>query len=717
MRNPFAQLADWVDHRTGYRHLMREALYENIPSGSRWRYVTGSMLAFAFATQVITGLALWMCYSPSSFTAWESVYYIQNVMVGGWLLRGIHHFMAQAMVVLLPLHMLQVIVDRAYTPPREFNYWCGLILMLLVLGLGLTGYLLPWDQKGYSATKVATNLMVLAPQGEAQQTLVVGGIDYGHATLTRFFALHAGVLPILLAVFLVVHVALFRRHGIKTRAKTFCDWLGPKLGLWVLVGVFRRHGTKERLEARLNAQRPDQHFWPSQVFKDTFACMLLLAVVLLCVVNWDYRVITGNLPAEHRGAELAAPANPAEQYGAARPEWYFLFLFQLLKKFESEWVGAIVVPAAIMAFLFIMPFLGRWKVGHIFCVSVFVLLLLGAGYLTVEALHEDYFARIYADPATKESPSETYVQRWEKSADYLKAVEQGEADARRIKELAAYYGIPREGALALPERDPERQGPLLFAKHCASCHSHLDAEGNGIPVKGEPTAANLYGIGTPEWFRRVLDPKQWTADDMFGRTSHKEGDMYYAIDDRFSQVDDEKRQARDQLITALSAEAHLVSRRIADAKAREDGDIAKGKELLVDTFTCTECHKFYENDPMYGAPDLTGVYSAEWLRGFISDPSHTRFYGDNNDRMPAFGKDDLLTDHERDMLVRWLRGDDRDLALKFAPIPFAEEKPKPAEASDKTQPNGGDNGEPPADKSDSAKTNDDKSDGNDATEP
>jgi len=671
MRNPFAQLADWVDHRTGYRHLMGEALYENVPSGSRWRYVTGSMLVFAFATQVVTGLALWMAYSPSSYTAWESVYYIQNVMVGGWLLRGIHHFMAQAMIVLLPLHMLQVIVDRAYTPPREFNYWFGLILMLLVLGLGLTGYLLPWDQKGYWATKVATNLMSLAPEGEAQQTLVVGGSDYGHATLTRFFALHAGVLPILLVVFLVVHVALFRRHGIKTPTKTFCDWLCPKLGLWVLVGVFRQRGMKERLEARLSAQRPDQHFWPSQVFKDAFACMLLLAVVLLCVVNWDYRVITGNLPVEHHGAELSAPANAAEQYGAARPEWYFLFLFQLLKKFESEWVGAIAIPAAVLAFLFIMPFLGRWKVGHIVCVFVFVLLILGAGYLTVEALHEDYFARIYADPATKQSPSEAYVQRWEKSADYLQAVEQGEADARRIKELAAYYGIPREGALALQDNDPERQGPLLFAKYCASCHSHVDADGNGIAAQ-ELKAPNLYGIGTPEWFEKVLDPQTIVSDEMFGRTKHKNGEMVMFVQNDMESMSDSAAD-RANLIRALSAEAKLITRRQADALARNDGAIAKGKKAIVDTFVCINCHKYYDDDPEAGAPDLTGIYSTEWLREFISDPNHPRFYPDDkNDRMPAFGRDDLLTDHEIDMLVRWLRGDDRDLALKFAPEPATD---------------------------------------------
>ncbi|HQU43293.1 MAG TPA: DUF4405 domain-containing protein, partial [Pirellulales bacterium] len=101
---------DWLDDRTGYRELTRAALYEHIPGGSRWRYVWGSTLVFAFTAQVITGIFLWMCYSPSSQTAWESVFYIQHEMQGGWLLRGLHHFMAQAMVILLALHLLQVVV-------------------------------------------------------------------------------------------------------------------------------------------------------------------------------------------------------------------------------------------------------------------------------------------------------------------------------------------------------------------------------------------------------------------------------------------------------------------------------------------------------------------------------------------------------------------------------------------------------------------------------
>src|SRR5690349_23918603 len=195
-------LFDWLDHRTGCRGLMHAALYEHVPGGSRWRYVWGSTLVFTFAVQLITGLFLWMAYSPSTQTAWESVYFIQYEMQLGWLLRGIHHFTAQAMVVLLALHLMQVIIDGAYKAPREVNFWLGLILMQIVLGLSLTGYLLPWDQKGYWATQVATEIMGSTPViGPQVQQLMQGGPEYGHHTLTRSFALHSGVLPALPVAF------------------------------------------------------------------------------------------------------------------------------------------------------------------------------------------------------------------------------------------------------------------------------------------------------------------------------------------------------------------------------------------------------------------------------------------------------------------------------------------------------------------------------------
>ena len=237
-------LANWFDSRTGYRHLLREVLLEPIPGGARWRYVWGSTLVFTFTVQVITGLFLWTAYSPSAQTAWESVYFIQDVMAYGWLVRGIHHYSAQAMVVLMALHLIQVIFDGAYRAPREINFWLGLILMQIVFGLALTGYLLPWDQKGYYATQVSTEIMGAAPVvGPLLQQLVQGGARYGHHTLTRFFAMHAGFLPAALSMFLVLHIYMFRRHGLTVRRPNH----RPRDDILARPGAARRRGLLGRV--------------------------------------------------------------------------------------------------------------------------------------------------------------------------------------------------------------------------------------------------------------------------------------------------------------------------------------------------------------------------------------------------------------------------------------------------------------------------------------
>ena len=116
-------LVDWTDERTGVRDAIQEGLYENIPGGSRWRYITGSMLVFAFVTQVVTGIFLWMSYSAGIQNAWASVFYIQNIMPGGWLLRGVHHVMAQAMIVLMPLHMPRLAEKPIGLPRSSAKIW------------------------------------------------------------------------------------------------------------------------------------------------------------------------------------------------------------------------------------------------------------------------------------------------------------------------------------------------------------------------------------------------------------------------------------------------------------------------------------------------------------------------------------------------------------------------------------------------------------------
>ena len=593
------RIFDWLDHRTGIKKLTHEALYENVPGGARWRYVWGSTLTFALAVQFITGIFLWMAYSPSSQTAWESVFYIQNQMAGGWLLRGIHHYMAQCMTVLLALHLMQVVIDGAYKAPREVNFWFGMILLPLVLGLSLTGYLLPWDQKGYWATKVSTNIAAITPIfGSAVQRMIVGGVDYGHHTLTRFFALHAGVLPGLIVVLVAGHIYLFRRHGIT-----------PKQPL----------------------RKRDAAFWPDQVLKDVVACAAVLATVLFLIVLPRLRGSDAPL-----GVELGAPADPSEAFSAARPEWYFLFLFQFLKYFpgESEIFGAMIIPGFFMFVIFLMPFIGKWKLGHRFNVLFLFALLAGAGLLTYLAKAED-----------KRNPI------------YQAAVKEADANAERIRDLAK-EGIPPEGALALLKSDPMTQGPKLFAARCASCHRYDGHDGMGIKPTDAESATDLKSFGSREWLGRFLSPDHIASSNVFGGTKFKDGKMVRFVKKDVAGFGAAEKKQLDKVIKAISAEAQLP--RQANDEKREAAAIDEGRQLVrSEAMRCTECHQFQKKDEDATAPDLTGWGSKEWMMAIIRNPKHERFYGKRNDRMPAFGEEGILDDRQIAMLVEWLRGEER----------------------------------------------------------
>jgi ubiquinol-cytochrome c reductase cytochrome b subunit len=633
------QFFDWLDDRTGFQTLMHAALYEHIPGGPRWRYVWGSTLSFCFFVQVVTGFILWAAYSPSAQTAWESVYYIQVQMRGGWLLRGVHHFTAEAMILLLAIHFVQVVIDGAYRAPREINFWLGLILMQIVLGLALTGYLLPWDQKGYWATRVATKMMGLVPiVGEPLQRIVVGGTEYGHHTLTRFFALHAGVLPALLTIFLILHVLMFRRHGLTVREPH---------------------------------RAPDSYFWPEQVLRDAAAC-LGVAMVVLVLVIWNYPHLHPDLPAAAQlGAELGAPANPAESYAAARPEVYFLFLFQTLKYLEvfPPMFGAIVVPGLVMLTLFLMPIVGHWELGRRFNVVWTFALLIGAGVLTSLAWYDDQYSNTQG------------------AVHYRAAVENAKVEADRAIELAdSPIGIPPTGALAMLQSDPKIQGPKLFKQHCAGCHSHANENGTADItqqiIAEKPGASNLWGFGSRDWMRGMLDPQQVGGPHYFGNTALKDDDMVKWVNETIGKQlkelkSDELNKFKaklDDVTLALTAEAGVSVGMIADL----DKHVAAEREAIVSDLACTDCHKFRDKGELGSAPDLTGYASRDWLTAFISNPADNRFYGEKNDRMPAFAahpKDptaNRLSAPELALLVSWLRGEWYEPAEPNPPATMAQ---------------------------------------------
>jgi mono/diheme cytochrome c family protein len=519
--------------------------------------------------------------------------------------------------------------------------------MMLVMGLGLTGYLLPWDQKGYWATNVATNLMTLSPGvGKELQQLAVGGNEYGHHTLTRFFAMHAGVLPLLFVGCLALHLALFRRHGIT---------------------------------AHITSGRPDDFFWPKQVLLDAVGCLVLLTVVLLLVVHFDLGgLFSGKLSQPHRGADLSAPADPAEQYSAARPEWYYLFLFQLLKYFpgSSEIIGAIVIPSVVVGILFLLPLFGIWNWGHQISRAFVVLLILGAGLLTTIAWSEDYYAWLAPKIGLKSDEKKLAASR-----EFLAAREAAFRDAERTVELINRREmqadgtlseprlIPKQGAVSLLRNDPLTRGSRLFGQHCASCHDFVDPAGKS-PWKFAATheagkndgAPNLFGFASRAWIKGVLDPAQLASAAYFGNTSHKTGRMATWLKQHAETLTENPAQDDDDvdaIAAALSAQAELPAQHDADAK--DEVLIRRGVELIQQN--CARgCHKFGETGQLGQAPDLTGYGSYEWMLGLVSDPTHERFYRQENDRMPSFVKDlahperNNLSVRQISLIVDWLRG-------------------------------------------------------------
>ncbi len=634
-------LVNWLETRTGFKALMHEALYERVPGGARWRYVWGSTLVFTFTLQVITGFMLWTAYSPSTRTAWESVYYIQHEMFLGHIIRGLHHYAAQAMVVLMAIHLVQVIIDGAYKAPREMNFWLGIVLMMIVLGLSLTGYLLPWDQKGYYATQVTTNIMSASPVvGREVQVLAQGGTSYGHLTLTRFFAMHAGILPTLLVGFLALHIYVFRRHGLTVH--------DPK-------------------------HAPETTFWPDQVLKDTVACLAVLAVVLLLAL--------------FRGAEMSAPADPAVNFSAARPEWYFLFLFRFLRFHAVESLGltfgAIVVPGIIMGIIAAMPITAKvlGNAGHTLNRIFIWALAVGVVVLTAMAFYEDA-----------------------NDKDHQLALAEAHRDGQRAIELASGPDkIPVEGAVSLLRKDPFTQGPRLFAKHCFACHRYNGHDGRGKlvteagkviidsnpPVIGPsviaaPTAPDLGSFGSREWMTGIVTDYSnhvaWLKNSEWFRNAQAKAAAGESVEfispdssdmANWTGVNVESLKSAENadnvkaLVEFLASEAGHAGTVYETALVERGRDIAiKGTwaGALKDT-SCESCHDTIGQDfpavpddsAAGGYPTLAKYGSAAWLKDFIRHPDAARHYGAKN-QMVVYSPE-KLTDQDLDLLVRWMTRD------------------------------------------------------------
>src|SRR5581483_9403079 len=206
-------IAGWLNQRTGLGAFWRAIFLRRVPPGLTWWYSLGAATLFVFVNQAITGILLAMNYSATPETAYDSVVYISREVPFGWFIRGLHHWGASAMVVLVVLHLVSVFVLAAHRYPREATWLIGVLLLLITLGFGFTGYLLPWDQKAYWATTVGTNIAGTVPLiGSYLVRLLRGGTELGAVALARFYAVHVLVLPLAIVALLTAHLALVIYH-------------------------------------------------------------------------------------------------------------------------------------------------------------------------------------------------------------------------------------------------------------------------------------------------------------------------------------------------------------------------------------------------------------------------------------------------------------------------------------------------------------------------
>lgn len=505
---------DWLEDRTGLPSAIQHFLDEEIPASAGWHQVFGSVALFAFLIQAATGILLALNYGATPSEAHASIRYIMTELTGGPIIRGLHHWGASCMIVVVVLHLIQVFVWGAYKRPREATWIVGCVLLLMVLAFGLTGYLLPWDNKAYWGTTVTTQIAGLAPVvGEyVKRLLGAEGDVIGNVTFVRFYTAHVVLLPLATVLLIGLHLYLVRRHGVTP--------------------------------APQDAGLPKKRFYPEQVFKDTVAAFVYVVVVALF--------------ANFAQLGLGSMADPTDTRYIPRPEWYFMFLFQILKVFEGplEVVGAVVLPNLAIVVLFLLPFIDRGRAIAVskrtVAISVVVLAALGWAGLTQRAIAttpsntEDLDAGLRPPQLWRELPVDQlagigYFHKDNcESCHELGRSAKGPDLARQASEqtpewLMAHFAKPSEGSpeskLTAVQRlnlvklvtkrdekalaawgDPpmkEVAGAMLFQERgCALCHTI-----NGSGEKNGPILNGLAGRRTREWVEgHFADPKKFSPN-------------------------------------------------------------------------------------------------------------------------------------------------------------------------------------------------------------
>jgi cytochrome b6 len=328
------RLYEWLDHRFGVKKAVAWAQHKEVPVGDHsmvWYYLGGTTLFF-FTVQIVSGVLLLMYYQAGEATSYESIRYITTKVPFGWLVRSVHCWSAHLMIVSLMVHMYSTMLLKSYRKPRELTWVLGFGLFGVSLGFGFSGYLLPWNELAFFATSVGTDSVKSVPVvGQWLLEVMRGGPDVTINTLYRFFALHVVILPLVTFGLIGGHLAFIQVQG-----------MAPEL-------------TPPRVV------KPGLKFFPDFVVRDLLLWLCCLIVLLLLVYNLPYGP---GIPGIEW--ELGKKANPlAPAYPGIKPEWYFLWIYQLLKEFPPHLFGmegpqaALIVVTVLMGVWAFVPFLDR----------------------------------------------------------------------------------------------------------------------------------------------------------------------------------------------------------------------------------------------------------------------------------------------------------------------------------------------------------------------
>jgi ubiquinol-cytochrome c reductase cytochrome b subunit len=334
---------DWLEDRIGLRRRMRAMLEHPIAGGPSWARSMGFTLLVLLCAETLSGIALMTTYAPTIEAAWASVHFTTYIQPHGWLLRGLHRFTGEAMLVLACTHVGMLAMGGAHRRPREVGYLAAVLFVGVVAGACITGGILPWDQQGYWARRVELAIVAMGPGGSDVVRAIQGGAELGQLAITRMYATHTIALPLVCAALLRV-----RRRS---------EWTFG-----------------EKIAARHNVGY--ESYYPRQLARD-----LALGICALMLIGWMVN--------RSHGAPLDAPADPLSDY-PARPEWYLMWLYELRHHFHgsSELWGTVGVPAGLMLLFIALPWVEKRTHGVSPLGIIFVMLSVGVivplGYLAMQ---------------------------------------------------------------------------------------------------------------------------------------------------------------------------------------------------------------------------------------------------------------------------------------------------------------------------------------------